>query len=425
MRDRSPNSRAVITPLILLGIWILYVQQVSPAPLLGILAEHFGIANNDMLLNMSVSIIFPAIIVASLVGAAIEHRLGLRRLFTVALGFAVVGMLTNYVASSYWVFLLGRFLYGVGFGLAIPFIGSAIMKWYEPHQREGMNTANGLFPFFGAVTGYALMVPIYVLLGSSWRNALGAWGIVLAAVMIAWVTMARDPGLARDVEPETEGLPERGTFFALLRRRSIRLLSVTFICDFLCYSYIATILPTYLSEIGGLSATAAGLWAALAFPAVGILGGMLGGIHMSRTGRRKPSLVAGQVLKLAGLLVASLGASVSFGAVVVGVVLFGLGNSCWMPALYNVPMDLEDMTPNRVGSAFALILAFGFAAGAVSPAIGGWLTTLLAGMSGLGDATASHIFGLKWSLFAFAFINIVGVLCMLAIRESGPAGARR
>ena len=86
-----------------------------------------------------------------------------------------------------------------------------------------------------------------------------------------------------------------------------------------------------------------------------------------------------------------------------------------------IPMDLDDMNPSRVGAAFGLITACGLIFGFIAPTVGGILTEYLSSVSGLGDPIASHVFGLRWSLFLFGFVNIIGTVCMLRIRETGLA----
>ena len=200
---------------------------------------------------------------------------------------------------------------------------------------------------------------------------------------------------------------------------NIRMLCYAFICDFLCYSYIAIILPTYLHELGGISKSFAGLLAAFVFPCAGIFGAVFGGVLISKTGLRKPSLAIGQLLKLFGGIIAALGGAISLGMVMFGVVLFGIGNALWMPSMYTVPTELDNMNSTRVAAAFSLISYFGFLVGFVGPVVGGWLTNQLMLFSGISDPVLSHVFGLRWSLFIFSFVNRIALVCVLRMSETG------
>ena len=402
------TSLPLLTALSVAAIGIGYIQQMAPSPILHVLREVYSLEGSDALLNLCVSVIYPMTIAASLWGSRLESRIGVRRLFTWAQCFLTLGVGMNLVAGNYFLFLTGRVLFSVGFGLAIPYIGSAIMNWYGPKGRDRMNTLNGMFPFLGTVISFSTLLPLTERLGS-FRLALGLWGVALAVLLALWLLLVRTTG------DEASPPEERGVYRALWRNRDIRLLCAVFVLDFFCYSYLVVVLPAFFSEAGGMEPVSAGKWAALTFPAMGILGTLLGGWLMTLLGRRKAILSAGQLVKLAGMLLLTLGIGSSLWLGVAGAVLFGLGNGMWMPALYAMPMDMPDMTPTRVGAAFSLISSCGFAAGFVSPILGGWLTDLLAA-SGAGGAGA-HAFGLKWSLFLFGFTNLVSFAASLPLRE--------
>ena len=309
----------LVTALAVSAITVSYILQMAPSPILGVLRDGYGLGNNDALLNLCVSIIYPMTIIASLLGGRLESRLGTRRLFTWAMVFLAGGTLLNFAAVNYLLFLTGRVLFSVGFGLAIPFIGSAIANWYGEKGRARMNTLNGMFPFIGTVISFSLMLPLTEGLGGSWKASMGIWGLPLLGALILWVLLVREGDLPAP-PPEAE---EAGVYGLLLRNRNIRLLCEIFVLDFFCYSYIVVLLPTFLSEAGGMNESQAGLWAALAFPAVGLAGGALGGFLMSATGMRKPILAAGQVLKLAGILILTLGMDLSVYAGIAGAEVLG------------------------------------------------------------------------------------------------------
>ena len=168
-----------------------------------------------------------------------------------------------------------------------------------------------------------------------------------------------------------------------------------------------------------MEASAAGLLAAAAFPAIGILGSMAGGILMSVTGRRKPILAAGQALKLAGVLVLTLCLEHSLIMGIAGIIVFAVGNGMWMPVMYTMPMEMDGMDDSRVGASFAFMSSCGFLMGFISPILGGGLTNTIMAMAPHKDLVLRHVFGLKWSLFLFGFTNIEALVCALRIEETG------
>jgi len=410
---QTSSKLPLLTALTIAVIGIGYIQQMAPSPILQVLREAYSLQNSDALLNLCVSVIYPMTIAASLWGGTLEGRIGTRRLFTLAQVFLTLGVGMNLAAGSYAVFLAGRVLFSIGFGLAIPYIGSAIMNWYGERGRDWMNTLNGMFPFLGTVVSFSLLLPLTELL-QSFRLSMGLWSAALAILLALWLLLVR----AEDVPgpPSEQGAAEQGLYRSLWQYRDIRLLCAVFVLDFFCYSYIAVVLPTFFSEAGGMDLVRAGQWAALAFPAMGILGTLLGGGLMRLLRRRKGVLSAGQLVKLAGILVLTLGIGGSTWLGIAGAAVYGIGNGMWMPAMYAMPMDMEGMTPSRAGAAFALISSCGFAAGFASPVLGGWLTDLLTAASG-SAGQAAHAFGLKWSLFLFGFTNLVSFIVSLFLKE--------
>jgi MFS family permease len=269
------------------------------------------------------------------------------------------------------------------------------------------------------LVGFGAIVPLRNALGGSWRGALGIWGFGLVIVGALWILLVS--GEERGAGPCAAAAQGRGLYLDIVKRREIRLLSIAFMCDFACYSYTAAILPTLLREVGHLSEAFAGVWAAVAFPAVGIVGALLGGAATAITGKRKSIMAWAQIMKFVGISIAAFGAGISLGFTVAGISIFGLGNSIWMPAMYAVPMELEGMDPPRVGAAFAFITACGFVSGFIAPVLGGLLTSRIMAGVAISDQVARHVIGLKWSLFPFGFANLVGFICILLLSETGPS----
>lgn len=418
--QNKKNKAGLVTAIIVIGILFFYVMQMSPSPILLDIKEYYQIGNNDMLLNMCISIIFITTVIACIIGAKVEQKIGNRNLFILSSALVAIGGLMSLVSFNYYVLLAARAIWGLGFGLSVQFIGSAIMLYYKDTAREKMNTLNGMFPFIGTVISFLLAAPFAKVLGGV-RGSLAVWAVPVVVVLALWVFLIKQKDLdALSVKEEMpEEAEEKHIYRNLLSRRPIQLLCVTFVCDYTCYSYIAVIVPTLFFEATNMSQEVAGVVAAIAFPAFGMLGSFLGGVHLNKTGLRKPTLLWGQIGKFIGLLLAFIGCSISPILLVVGICIFGFSNGFWMPALYCVPMDLKGMTPTLSGAAFALMTAFGLTMGFVAPTLGGALTNMFMSNSGLTDPIASHVYGLKWSMMIFACMNIISTICMMIFKETG------
>ena len=73
--------------------------------------------------------------------------------------------------------------------------------------------------------------------------------------------------------------------------------------------------------------------------------------------------------------------------------------------MFVVPMELEGMTPARVGAAFSLITSSGFAGGLAAPVLAGTLS-----------AHTSYGF----AIFICIIPCLIGLVACLFIRETGP-----
>lgn len=387
------------TCLIILGLFIIYVAQVNPSAVLTMIMKEYQLTMSQG--GICVSIIYFPTILFSLVGPQIQAKLGLKKMFTVAVMFVSAGVLFNLFAGSYFIFLLGRILYGIGYGISIPFIGAAIAKWYEGEQQVFMNTMNAVSPYLGNVVVYGLTLPLVSFFDGSWKMAIAVWGgIGLLCILIWGVSIKCDVEENQDFK--NMHAKEKEIYRNLIKRKEILILVILFALDFFCYSIITSLLPTIYQTEYGLDINLANNLT-IFFPVGAIAGaGMAYGI-MEKTRQRKIILWVGQLLKALGAVAIGFGGADIPG--VVGVVMFGIGSCIWTPAMYVISAELPDMTSERVGGAFSLITSSGFAAGLISPVIASWF---------------GEIVGMKAVIILCAVPSLIAMAACLLIRETGP-----
>lgn len=397
------NKLSILTILIILGLFFLYIAQMNPS---AVLTQIMGDLNISMAQGgFGISVIFIPIIIFALIGPYIQQKVGIKNMFIITLITGGGGILLYLTANSYGMLIISRVVYGVGFGLSIPFVGAAIMHWYDPKQQEVMNTINALFPYFANVVVYGLTIPIMELFGGSWRMALAIWGMLCFGVLLFWFGMVKDEGPI-SAEAAGEVSSDKNVYLNIIKRKEIVILTIAFICDFISFSIIASMLPTYYELEAGFSPDMANNLTMI-FPVAGIAGGLIAYWYMAKSGRRKGLLILGQAMKVVGIVMFYFGQT-SF-AGYIGIALVGMGNCIWIPPMYLVPMELENMTPTLVGASFSLISSFGFVSGLIAPAVAGWM----------GDN-----FSLRLAIFLCAFPCLIGMIACMMIRETGP-GAKR
>lgn len=143
------------------------------------------------------------------------------------------------------------------------------------------------------------------------------WCLPMFLCLIVWFFYIEDRNFKNFEEKKEED--SENIYRDILRRKDLRLLGYTFICDFACYSYIGVILPTFFSEIGNVNDALANIVAAVAFPAFGFVGSVVGGKVTSLTGKRKPILCIGQMGKFIGLLITCLLYKQGFAFIITGI----------------------------------------------------------------------------------------------------------
>lgn len=411
----SKRISALRTGLLITGLILIYILIIGPSPVLSYIAEEFSLLDNNAALVLTVSVVYPVSALVAMLGGAILPRLGLRRMYRLVLELLILSGAVLLIRNSYAGLMACRVLFAMAYGLSIPFIGSAIMDWYEPKQREVMDTLNGLFPWIGALLCYLLSSPLMDLFRGSWQWSIAVWSIFALPALLLWIFLPKEQKSPVRHESEAVSADDSGfgVYIHLIKRREILACVLTYVFDFSFYAYFSAVYPLFLAEGAGLSEQAANTLASLSFPLVGIIFAVAGGIIASRTGRRKPVVLWGQMFKFVGIIFAMLTIDFSLPLCLVGVGLFTVGNSMYLPGLYMVPMDISDMRSEHVGASFSMIVSAGcLIGGTLAPLLGGKLTDFFVAQSAL-DMVQAHFSGLRWSILIINTVNIIAFFVVL------------
>jgi cyanate permease len=167
-------------------------------------------------------------------------------------------------------------------------------------------------------------------------------------------------------------------------------------------------LPTYYEEVRGLDLSVAAYTAAV-FAIAGIPAAIIGGTITSRTGRRRPILLGtGLLLGLGGL--ATIYAPIGI-PLFVAVTMTGMIQWAYEPAIFTLPLELPNSTPERAGAITATMVSVGNGTSFIAPVLVGMLK----------DMTGSY--GLGLSLISASAITLF--IAALFLPETGPGRHRR
>jgi MFS family permease len=418
-----PKKIGPTTAFLFIIIAALQIQQLAPGTVIDIIVTQYGLSDYTTA-NMSLAVVYPLMVAGSIVGGFIGRKLGVKNLFSIVLFLFVLSGVIHLFAVNMGLFLTARSLYGLAFGIYVPGMGMAIEGWYLEKQRYIPSTLNAFVIYVGAVICYALYIPLLTLFNNNLNLTFGVWSVLPLIILGIWNTLFKKITLK-----EAEGLGlvidepnEKGLYRGLLKRKEILLLNGVWIFDYFTFAYLGVTVMSYMMGHFTLSAATIGLIISVAFCAVGLPATIFGGFLMKKLGRNNLILRSAQFIKATGCILIAFGSQSVF-LVVLGVMMFGFGNAFWMPPMYQLPTELEDMNPTRVGGAFVIGGVAGFLFAFFGPLLGAAIQEAIAGGAALdasGLPTAAGLFGMKWMFFICGVLEYVAFVLSLFIRETGP-----
>lgn len=294
----------------------------------------------------------------ALFSGLLTDRLGARR--TVGAGLLVIGLahLVRGYASGFVPMLAATALLGVG-GTGITFGLPKLVSGLFAADRVGAaNTVYLLGSSAGTASAFAIGRPLLGPALGGWRPLFRATGAAVLAVGLAWIVAARL--LARSEVAETESERPLAALGTVVRSRGMQLLVVVGFAYLLTMHGLQGMLQTVL-EARGWSAVRAGRTNTLLVVAQ-VVGLLTVPVFADRYDRRRSATVASASLCTAGTAALAAG-----GPAFAAVALVGLGAGGLSPLVRALPVELDDVGPERTGVAVGLVFAVGEAGGFVGP----------------------------------------------------------
>ncbi|WP_415379933.1 MFS transporter [Halosimplex sp. TS25] len=364
-------------------VWFLgkFLRYAFP-PLFGTLGTTYGVSRTVLgsaftgLMLVYAAMQFPSGLLAD--------RLGSVRVITAGALVAAVAALALAVDAPLWVLIGAMALVGAGTG-TYKTVGVSLLSRAYP-ARTGR--ALGIFDTFGTFGGVAAPAAVVVAsglpaaFGAPWRSLFLAAGIVGVGLAVAFArrvpkrlpdepasAASNGSGAADDGSGDSDGVPLRA-YVALFRDRRFALFVVVTICFSFAYNGAVAFLPLYLTEATAVSEATANLLFSVLF--VVSLVQLVTGEASDRVGA-EAILALTLGVATTGLL-AVLALSATGGPVVLGgaVVLLGLGAHGYRPVRGAYMMSV--MPESVAGGSLGVVRTLLMAAGAVSPAIVGYLS---------------------------------------------------
>ena len=191
-----------------------------------------------------------------------------------------------------------------------------------------------------------------------------------------------------------------------MRMRDVQLIAIALFGGMWVFQLYTAFLPQYFSTLRAMSLIEASAMTAV-LPLAGIFAALAGGIGTGLSGLRKPFLWPIACLTLAGCAGAITIANPAW--IRLSLVLVGIGAAGSLAATSTLMMELPGMTPAKMGTGLAFVWAVGYTGAFISPFLGGALASAL---------------GLRNVMLAFLVFQVLPIVCMYLLPETGPRRAR-
>jgi MFS family permease len=189
--DRLPWSRFHTRMIAALGVaWVLDGLEIQIASIVGPVLQHshtLGLSSRAV--GFSATIYLLGEVAGALIFGRLSDKLGRRRLFIVTLGLYLVANGLTALSFNYGIFLVFRFIAGMGIGGEYAAIHSAIDELIPAKYRGRVDLAVSGTYWFGAILAslgeYVLLNPDLIPDNLGWRIGffigpvigLGIWGL--------------------------------------------------------------------------------------------------------------------------------------------------------------------------------------------------------------------------------------------------------
>jgi MFS family permease len=285
--------------------------------------------------------------------------------------------------------------------------GGAQIAEQAPNESRGtaIGIYNSAFPLFGAC-----LAPIYApYVASHWGWQWACYLTIIPGVLLAYIISSKVHDTHAALGRRAAGAPPRVPWRVVFKDKNIILSALFGAMWFVWLWSWLSFGMLFFTKVRGLTTASAGLTLA----ALG-LGGAVGGVVMARisdTSGRKPTLIIGTLIGIAGTLVVLLIPTLPLA--LIAVVLFVTATATWGNAplfLQVIPSDC--VTREHLAKTIGIVVAIGELVGiAVAPPI----------LGAVGDK-----WGLTTTMFTGVASLVVALLLACALRESYPkAQARR
>lgn len=359
----------------------------APASIMPRIVEAFGI--DKATAGLSISVVFFAWVLLQLPGGFLLDRYDNRMLVWAGISIFFIAAIGGVFAPTYPAFLATRFVAGT----TAVFLWTAnanIVGQSFPPARRALGTSLFVASAPAGVTiAQAVGPPLEAAIG--WRGTVAAYALIAVCGLLLFVW-------ALDGPVRNESALSLSKFASALGNRQVLAIAVSSFCAYSLFVLFNSWMPTYATEVIGVTTGTAGTLTAL-LPAMGLLARPGGGWLSDRIGhRRRPVIFLAFAMVVPALVIASVATSVL--VFVAALVLAGIGSQLGTGVFYVYVDELS--SPESGGTSLAVLLTLSMTGSLVAPVTTGWLIDVV-------SWTAAFGFG--------GILAVIGIVAVIRLPE--------
>ncbi len=313
-------------------------------------------------------------ILVSIFAGTLIDKWGLRKSLFAGVITVGISALLRYFPEGFTGMLFAVALFGVGGPMISIGCPKAIAIWFRGRDR---GTAVGTYitgSYIGMLTAFTLTNSIVMpLTGYSWRLTFVFFALVIFSIALLWWFLAREISLTTPAE--NLGISE--TFTKLIRIRNVQIILIMGLLSFAISHGFGNWLPKIL-EAKGLSPISAGFTASI--PVASGIPALLSIPRVIPPHFRHRFVALSAFFTILTLLLI---VTTSGTLQVIGLILYGITGSGFLPILTLILIDTPEVEPRFMGSVGGLFFCIAEIGGFTGPFIMGFLVdftgTFLAG----------------------------------------------
>ncbi len=206
----------------------------------------------------------------------------------------IAGCILGAVATDYNMMLVSRVIEGIG----LMFLGTigpaAVAQSYSDRKRGVAMGILMCYMSFGQILALNI-APVFATI-SSWKNFWWMNAAVGMVALVLWVIFIKEfDNQTSDLGSVSENAEQNPSIWDVMKNGSVWLVCIEFVCYMIVHMGVFNYLPTYLTEVAGMSATYAGTLTSVA-SLIGIPVGILGGMLADKWGSIKKPLAIMMIL---------------------------------------------------------------------------------------------------------------------------------